>query len=389
MSGPLDARLAAGFAAAFGGVPDGVVRAPGRVNLIGEHTDYNDGFVLPCALPVETRVAWRARPDRRVNVVACDFGGDVDAFDLDEAITRVEAGGWRNYVRGTVAVLEEAGYRLGGADLALAGNIPRGAGLSSSASLEVAVGLAMLTAAGRDIDPIRLAGLAQRAENSFVGVNCGIMDQLAAAASVAGAALLIDCRSLATRPVAIPEGAAIAIVHSGVERGLTAGHYNERRAQCEAAAHGLGVAALRDATLADLARHRRDLDPEVHARAHHVVTENARVLEMAEALEAGDLPAMAGLMAASHASMRDDFAISVPAVDRLVATARQAIDVLANGAGGVRMTGGGFGGAVVVVTRRDAIDAVVAETRRAYRTPQGTAPDALIVRRAAAGASHL
>ncbi|WP_312490059.1 galactokinase [Sphingomonas sp.] len=378
-------RLATGFAATFGGEPDGVVRAPGRVNLIGEHTDYNDGFVLPCAIPVETRIAWRARPTRQVRVTAIEYGGETDMFDLD-AIPHHPGGGWRDYVRGMVSTMMAAGATLHGADLAIVGDIPRGAGLSSSASLEVAVGHAMAAAARITLSPKTIAVQAQAAENQFVGVKCGVMDQLASAASVAEAALLIDCRDLATRTVPIPADVAILIIQSGVVRGLVEGHYNRRRAECEAAAAAMGVAALRDADLAMIAV--SNMSAVLAARARHIVSENARVIAAAEALAADDLRTLGSLMADSHASMRDDFGITVAKVDDLADIANHAIAELAHGEGGARMTGGGFGGAIVAITRTDAALAVAEAVRLRYRTPSGDVPDVMIVS-AAAGAGPM
>lgn len=375
----LDRRLRDGFAAAFGGAPDAVARAPGRVNLIGEHTDYNDGFVLPCALGVETRVAVRRRDDRTIRVTACDFGNEADAFDLDAPTVRSAAGGWRDYVRGTIAALRD--LPLDGVDLAIAGDIPRGCGLSSSASLEVAVGLAVTHAARLTVARDRLALAGQRAEHDFAGVRCGIMDQLVSAAAVADAALLIDCRDLSRVAVPFPADAAIAVVQSGVARGLVDGHYNRRRAECAEAARLLGVASLRNATLDDAML----LPGTVGARARHVASENARTLAAARALGDGELARLGALMADSQRSMRDDFAITVPAVDRLVEIARTAI-AATGGGGGARMTGGGFGGAVVVITRRDRIGPVIEAIRRDYRAPDGK-PVAMLVDRPCAGAS--
>ncbi|MDP1028416.1 galactokinase [Sphingomonas sp. KR1UV-12] len=380
MSG-LQARVLEGFARAFGGAPDGVVRAPGRVNLIGEHTDYNDGFVLPCAIPVETRIAWRATGGDRVRVVACEFGDETDDFALSAPIAHAE--GWREYVRGMVATLIAEGATLRGVELAIVGDIPRGTGLSSSASLEVAVGHAMLAAVGAPVDATRIAVQAQTAENDFVGMKCGVMDQLASSASVEGAALLIDCRSLETRAIPIPAGTAVLIVHSGVVRGLVEGHYNRRRAECEEAAAALGIAKLRDADMAMLDAGR--MSAEAADRARHVIGENARVLAAAEALAADDLPTLGRLMAESHASMRDLFRITVPKVDELAATAQALIDQHAGGRGGARMTGGGFGGAVVAVVPDDATAAVVEGLRTRYRTPAGEPPE-IMVARAVAGA---
>lgn len=378
----LGERVLEGFREAFGGTPDGVVRAPGRVNLIGEHTDYNDGFVLPCAIPVETRIAWSRRGDDRVRVVAIEYGGETDEYRLAD-VGHHPDGGWRDYVRAMIATMASTGVPLVGVDMAIVGDIPRGAGLSSSASLEVAVGHVLSAAARLPVDATQIAVLAQRAENEFVGMKCGVMDQLASSASVEGAALMIDCRSLETRAVPIPPDAAILIIHSGVVRGLVEGHYNRRRAECEEAAEAIGVAKLRDADLA--AVDRTPMSADVAARARHIVTENDRVLRAAGRLEHGDLAGMGKLMAASHASMRDDFCITVPKVDELAAVAEEAIDEFGGGEGGARMTGGGFGGAVVALVRTTAVNAVIDAIRARYRTPSGDAPE-IMVATAAAGA---
>lgn len=380
----LQTRVLAGFAEAFGGAPDGVVRAPGRVNLIGEHTDYNDGFVLPCAISVETRIAWRARPDDEVRVVACEFGDQRDGFSLAGPMSH--AGGWRDYVRGMIATLIADGHVLRGVELAIVGDIPRGAGLSSSASLEVAVGHAMLAAIGETVDAKRIAVQAQTAENVFVGMKCGVMDQLASAASVEGAALLLDCRSLETRAIPIPQDVAIVIIHSGVVRGLVDGHYNRRRAECEEAAAALGVARLRDADMTMLDAAPADaMSAQARRRAVHIIGENERVLKAANALAANDLTALGQLMTQSHAAMRDLFEITVPPIDELAAITSALIGEHAGGQGGARMTGGGFGGAVVAILPNMAVDMVTSGVRRLYRTPSGCAPEIMITR-AAAGA---
>ena len=271
MTDTLIARTADALQSAFGRAPDLWVQAPGRVNLIGEHTDYNDGFVLPCAIDYRTVIAVTARSDRQVRVVAADYGHAVDTFDLDGPIAPHPTLQWANYVRGTVKMLAEhlapLGLSLRGADLAIAGNVPQGAGLSSSASLEVAVGQAFKALLGlgdRDgVSQTDLALIAQRAENRFVGVNCGIMDQLISARAEAGHALLIDCRSLSGQPVHLPESVAVMVVHSRVRRGLVGSEYNTRRTQCEAAARHYGVPALRDVDLARLERERGGLDEVV------------------------------------------------------------------------------------------------------------------------------
>lgn len=378
-------RTLARFAAIVGAAPDLAVRAPGRVNLIGEHTDYNDGFVLPAAIGLQSIVAVRRRPDSIVRVIAADFGDAVSEFDLAKPIARDADQPWCNYIRGVASVLQAEGVDLGGLDMLVAGDIPQGSGLSSSASLSVASGMALdgLFAPGR-FDATQIALIAQRAECDFVGMRCGNMDQLASAHGADGHALLIDCRNLDVRPVALPAETAILIVHSGISRGLVDGHYNERRAQCEAVARQLGAPALRDVTGEQLETAQPDLDLVAYRRARHVVTENARTLAAADAMTSGDLVALGELMAASHASMRDDFEITLPAIDALVAELQTAIGQ----SGGARMTGGGFGGAVVALVEADAVEAVVAHIEARYRTPKGTKP-LVMVERAHDGASFL
>lgn len=366
-------RAARLFATHFGGDPALVARAPGRVNLIGEHTDYNDGFVLPAAIGVETAIAARPRDDGQVHLISADQPGAPVQFALADAGQRPETPQWSDYPRGMMAMMLSAGLPLTGADLAIAGNVPQGAGLSSSAALEVATGRAMQALAAisaETLDATRLAQLAQQAECEFVGCQCGIMDQLVSARGKAGHALLIDCRSLVTQAVAMPADMAILIVHSGVSRGLVDGHYNERRAQCEGAAKLLGVKALRDADLPMLARARGLMDDVTYRRARHVISENARVLAAAEALQRGDLARLGQLMAQSHGSMCDDFEITVPAVDDLAAR----LAGLIGGEGGARMTGGGFGGAVVALLPQARLADVSAAIADQYRDPQGRPP---------------
>jgi galactokinase len=367
-------RVTATFTAQFGHAPDLVVRAPGRVNLIGEHTDYNDGFVLPCAIGPANMVAISKRDDDLVEIVAADFDNATDQFTLQPPLKRNLSQPWADYVRGMVSALQNEGYALSGAKIAIAGNLPKGAGLSSSAALEVAVGKAMLALIGTDIDKTRLAQIAQMAECDFVGTQCGIMDQLISAQGKAGHALLIDCRSLELIDAPIPDDVAIMIVHSGVTRGLVDGHYNERRRQCEAAAAAMGVPALRDADLDNLAA--ANLDAVTTARARHVITENQRTLDAADALAKGDLVALGVLMAQSHASMRDDFEITVPAIDTLVAHLQNAI----GHEGGARMTGGGFGGATVAIMPLARVADVKATIEAAYKTPDGNPPLIMVER---------
>nr|WP_315470249.1 galactokinase [uncultured Sphingorhabdus sp.] len=367
-------RVTASFAARFGHAPHLVVRAPGRVNLIGEHTDYNDGFVLPCAIGPATMVAVSKRHDNNVEVIAADFGDAGDQFGLELPLQRNIEQPWADYVRGVISALQNAGYALSGAKIAIAGSLPKGAGLSSSASLEVAVGKAMSALADIDIDNTRLAQIAQRAECDFVGTQCGIMDQLISAQGKAGHALLIDCRSLGLTDAPVPDDVAIMIVHSGVTRGLVDGHYNARRRQCEAAATAMGVPALRDADLEMLAA--ASLDAVTKMRARHVITENQRTLDAADALAKSDLATLGMLMAQSHLSMRDDFEITVPPVDALVAMLQKAIGTQ----GGARMTGGGFGGACVAVMPSAMVADVQAAITAEYRTPEGNVPIIMVER---------
>ena len=366
-------RARAAFRTHFGHEPELLVSAPGRVNLIGEHTDYNDGFVLPCAIDRDTVVAAGPADNARIHVVAADFDDATD--DWSPATGFAPAGhDWANYVRGVAAALIDADIAVPGAHLAIAGDVPLGSGLSSSASLEVAVGVALAALAGATVDPTRMAQIAQRAENAYVGAQCGIMDQLIATRGRSGHALLIDCRSLDCRAVALPPGVSILIAHSGVRHAHAGGEYNDRRGDCARAAAHYGVAALRDLDLAALEACRAGLDDTSFGRARHVVTENARTLAAADALGEGDLIAMGRLMAASHASMRDDFEITVPAIDRLQAVMATAI----GGEGGARMTGGGFGGCVVALLPEGRVATVIDAIASDYRAPDRGPADVFI-----------
>jgi galactokinase len=398
----LQQRACAALQRAFGRSAQGATQAPGRVNLIGEHTDYNDGFVLPCAIDRHAVIAWASRDDAQVRVVAADVALETDAFVLDaeriadrnvvRAVDRnanVPARPWARYVRGIALELLRAGLPLRGVDLAIAGDVPAGAGLSSSAALELAAGRAFLEAAGAQLEGTALALAAQRAENDFVGCRCGVMDQLVSAHGAAAHALLIDCRSLVWRSVPLPPGTALLVAHSRVHRGLVDSAYNARRQSCEEAAAALGVKALRDADLRALQRlHAAGrLDDTSWRRARHVVTENARTLAAADALAAGDLRRLGTLMEASHASMRDDFEITVPAVDALAALMHAAITE-GGREGGARMTGGGFGGCVIGVMPQSRVAAVRTAVLEGYRSPQGEAAW-LLECRAVDGASVL
>jgi galactokinase len=345
-------------------------RAPGRVNLIGEHTDYNDGFVLPVAIDRGTTVAAAPRPGRRVRVRSLDLGRDAE-FDLDAPGPR-RRGSWLDYVEGVAAALSARGIALVGADLAISSDVPIGAGLSSSAALEMAVGKALAATAGAAVDDMTLALAGQAAEHAYVGIRSGIMDQLAAIRGRAGHALLVDCRSLQAElvPLAIA-GAAVVVCDSGVKHALASSEYNARRAECERGVELLrevlpGIRALRDVALEDLVRVEDRLPEPVRRRCRHVVTENARTLEAARALAAGDGETMRGLMAASHASLRDDYEVSSSELDALVEGAAAQPGVL-----GARMTGGGFGGCTVNLVLRDAVDRFRGAVARYYTRATG------------------
>ncbi len=361
--------VTAGFRRIFGAEPMGLARAPGRVNLIGEHTDYNAGFVMPLAVDRAAWIAFRPRPDDLVSLHSADFG-NVCQFRLG----KIERGGpeWGEYVKG-VAWAMRGGYDLRGWEGVIGGDIPVGAGLSSSAGLQLAVARTFLSDAGSLWNPVEAARLCQQAEIEWVGVNVGIMDQMISAGGRAGHALLIDCRSLETRQVPLPPGTAVVVLDTGTRRGLVDSKYNERRAQCEAAARHFGAAALRDVTLDDLDGSR--LEPLILRRARHVVSENVRVLEAQAAMEAGDAAQVGRLMQASHASLRDDYEVSIPALDAMVGEAMKQ-----DGCHGARMTGAGFGGCAVALV--DAAPEVIARfvpaVEAGYRAATGNKPSVYV-----------
>ena len=328
-----------------------VARAPGRVNLIGEHTDYNDGFCLPMALPFDTTVALTSQGDPDagpVEIHAERFGDAV----IDPHGDPRAAPTWARHVAGCISLLAAEGVPAGGWRGTIVTDIPTGASLSSSAAVEVAVITAVLARAGVTWPPIDVARLGQRVEHDVVGVPTGILDQFISAGAVAGTASLMDCRALTLTPVPLPPGAVVAVLDSGTRRYLADAAYADRRAACERAAAELGVVALRDATLEQVATL---VDPADRRRAHHVVTENARTLAAAEAMRAGDAAELGRLMRASHASLRDDYEVSGPGLDAVVASAEQAPGCL-----GARMTGGGFAGCAVALVAADQADAFTA-----------------------------
>ena len=368
------------FAERFGKPAAIVVRAPGRVNLIGEHTDYNDGFVLPFAIDRAVWIALRPRSDREVHAWSSEFTETAE-FALD----RLERGGpsWSEYVKGTAWALQGAGHRLSGWEGVIGSDVPIAAGLSSSAALELATARAFAETSPIAWDPSAMARLAQRAENEWVGVHCGIMDQMISAVGREGHAVLIDCRTLDTTAVPFPENVAVVILDTATRRGLVDSAYNERRRQCEAAAAFFGVAALRDVTPQMLETRAHGLDTTTARRARHVVTENARTLAAAEAMRRGNRAALGTLMNESHDSLRDDFEVSSPALDAMVE-----ISQMQRGCRGARMTGAGFGGCAVALVDSDARPAFVERVTAEYERRTRLVPR-LYVTGATAGAARI
>jgi galactokinase len=344
------------------GAPSFLVRAPGRVNLIGEHTDYNEGFVLPMAIDQATWIAGRPRDDRKITLYSLDFG-DAAAFSL-ERLAPGAVTGWAAYAHGVAGALAEHGCGLRGWEGVVAGDVPIGAGLASSASFALANARACAAAGGFAWEPEVMARLCLRAEKKWIGLNCGIMDQLISACGVVGHALLIDCRDDSFRPVALPEGIRIVVLDTGKRRGLADSAYNEREAQCGAAARAYGVRALRDVELAQIEA--AALDNVTLRRARHVVTENARTLAAAEAMRRGDARQLGELMDASHASLRDDFEVSCAELDALVGIARRQPGCL-----GARMTGAGFGGCAVALVETGAVEDLMQRTAEEYHRVVG------------------
>lgn len=378
-------RLAREFEGRFGRRPELASRAPGRVNLIGEHTDYNGGLVLPCAIDRDTLVLGARRGDGRFRVFSRELGAEAD-FGAP-----ARSGSWIDYVQGVVFALAEAGARVPGLDLAIASEVPEGAGLSSSAALEVALATLLARAAGEDLSPRERARIAHRAESAFVGVACGVMDQLASALGREGAALRIDCASLDVREVPLPEDAELLIADSGVRHRLAGGEYNQRRRECEAAlaaakAAGLApanAATLRALTAADLPALGRVLDPASLRRARHVLTENERVDVVCDALAKRDLPRAGAALRAGMESLQRDFEVSVPETEALCE-----IGDAAPGVFGSRMTGAGFGGCTVHLVARASAEAAREAIAAGFARRYGRAPRSWLVR-AARGAQML
>lgn len=370
-----DART--GFEAVFGSTPDGLWSAPGRVNLIGEHTDYNEGFVLPFAIDRRTVVALGVRDDRRVRV-ASTFADELAEIDLD-ALTPDALGGWSAYPLGVAWAFSEFGADLAavpGVDLFIDSDVPVGAGLSSSAAIESAVALALNDVWQLGLDRRTLARVGQRAENVAVGAPTGIMDQSASLLGEADHAVFLDCRTLESElvPLGLAEaGLAILVIDTGVKHSHATGGYGERRAACERGAAALGFSSLRDATVDDLPRAHELLDDVTFRRIRHVITENQRVLDTVAVLKAQGASAIGDLLDASHRSMRDDFEISVPELDLAVETA------VAAGAIGARMTGGGFGGAAIALVKIDDLSRVQVAVDNAFGEHAFGQPDTFVV----------
>jgi galactokinase len=364
-------ELSQKFEAHFHAAPAALVEAPGRVNLIGEHTDYSEGFVLPAAVPLTTVVLARKRQDNVLRTVAARIG-ETDAVDL----SRLEASSaprWTRYVRGVAAGLKRAGIELSGADLLVDGDLPMGSGLSSSASLEIGVALALAELAEARLDPLALARIAQRAEHEFAGVECGLMDQLAILFGKPGHLLLIDCRSLTVEPAALPAGVELLIFDTGTRRQLADSALNQRRAECARAVEALhalepSVVSLRDANLELLTRHQTSLDRAALLRARHVVTENERVLATVSALRQACLEDAGAQMNASHASLCADYDVSGPELDQMVAAARATAGIY-----GARLTGAGFAGCVVALASSDRAEEAAAAVLAKYRERAGRA----------------
>ncbi len=381
----ITSELLENFRARYGGTPR-VFRAPGRVNLIGEHTDYNDGFVMPAAIEFYTWIAIAARPDRKLAVYSTNFSQSVE-FDPEDQNAKA-AGRWSDYVQGVAVMLERTGHALRGANLLIRGDVPIGAGLSSSAAIEVGTGLALLETAGLPLDRIELAKLCRRAENEFVGARVGIMDQFISCAGHQGKALLLDCRSLQFRLVPVPPGVALVICNTMVKHELASGEYNTRRAECEEGVRLLaqsfpGIRALRDVSLDQLEQQAAALPPIIYRRCHHVISENQRTVDAAAALERGDVESFGRLMAESHRSLRDDYQVSCPELDLMVDLANRQ-----DGVYGARMTGGGFGGCTINLVNATRVKALQENVAREYQRATGLAPD-IFVSSAAEGAGEV
>jgi galactokinase len=383
-------RLAQLFASRFVSTPR-IFRAPGRVNLIGEHTDYNDGFVLPAAIDLYTWTAIAPRGDRTLRVYSENLAESCK-IDLSESAPH-SRDHWSDYIHGVALMLQRADVPLSGADIAIYSDVPSGAGLSSSAALEVSVACALLAASSRTLPLAEIAKLCQRAENEFVGARVGIMDQFASCFGSVHHAILLDCRSLAYKLLPLPAGVTMVICNTMVKHGHSGGEYNDRRAECEEGVRILkqyfpDIKALRDVALPQLESRRTDLRHErvpdlIYRRCHHIVSENARVLRTVEALQNADLKTVGACMAESHLSMKNDYEISCRELDIMVDLANRRPGLI-----GSRMTGGGFGGCTINLVRTESVTQFKNDMRSAYQEATGIEPD-IYVSAAGAGVSEV
>jgi len=368
-------RLKALFAELYGGHPT-VYRAPGRVNLIGEHTDYNDGFLMPAALNLYTYVAVTPRPDRRLRVYSENFD---EACDVDlDSIRPGKSGHWSDYVRGVAGVLESSGYKLRGADLAIASEVPLGSGLSSSAALEVSTAWALLSNSEINVDRNAIPQICQQAEHLYPETKCGIMDQFISCHGRAGHALMLDYRSLDFQLLPLPGDVRLMVCNTMVRHEHASGGYNTRQGECQEGLRALQQAlpeirALRDVTIDELEQHRSRLSPLIYKRIRHVVTENERVKMAASALQAADMAKLGELMADSHRSLRDDYEVSTPELDLMLELARDQKDVY-----GARMTGGGFGGCTINLVHSARAGEVQQRLEQNYEAKTGLSPTIII-----------
>ena len=373
----LSKQLSESFVKHFGDKPSLIVRAPGRVNLIGEHTDYNDGFVLPMAIDRAIWIAVRPRTDRFVRIHSVDFEAEA-VFSLDDL---KKEQGWAEYLKGVAHILQAEGYKLSGWDGVMMGDVPRGSGLSSSAAVEMATARVFASVSNLKWDAAYMARIGQRVENQWVGVNCGIMDQMASAACKEGHALFLDCRSLEIQHVPLPDHVAVVVMDTSTRRGLVDSAYNERRSQCEEAARFFGVKALRDVSLDEFEKRKSGLREVVMRRARHIITDDQRVLDAMQAMQANDLVRLGNILNAGHISLRDDFEVTNEALNQIVEAAQEQSSCY-----GARMTGGGFGGCAIALVDAGKVNAFVDSVEKAYREKSGLEPQ-LYVCKASAGAS--
>ena len=381
----IPSRLAQSFSARFGSTPR-IFRAPGRVNLIGEHTDYNDGFVLPAAIDLYTWTAIAPSQDHKLHAFSENLN-ESSELDLGDANPRPK-NHWSDYVHGISLMLQKIAVPIGGANIAIQSNVPSGAGLSSSAALEVSVASALLARSGHPLSLVEIAKLCQRAENEFVGARVGIMDQFASCFGSADHAIVLDCRSLEFKRLPMPSGVQMVICNTMVKHGHSGGEYNDRRAQCEQGVQLLrkdfpAIRALRDVSLTQLQAHRSDLPDLIYRRCHHVISENERVLRSVAALQDGDLATVGRCMADSHLSLKNDYEVSSRELDLMVEIAAHRDGVI-----GSRMTGGGFGGCTINLVKTESVDAFKKSVADQYKRATQLGPE-IYVSRAGAGVTEI